>query len=164
MEVKRDLTLEEKLEIIRRNENGKEELLSILIDLQNASPEGYIDQETAALVAKEVGMTETKIYEVITFYAMLKTKPQAKYVMKICNSSPCHFSKVEFITETLEKLLGVSIGEDTPDGMFAYHFIPCVGACDIGPVIKIKDTVYGNLDEQKIQQLVEDLKQGLRDQ
>lgn len=159
--MKKDLSVEEKLAIIRKNGTGTEHLLTILLDLQGASSEGYIDQETAKLVAKEVGMTETKLYEVLTFYAMLKTKPQAKHVLKICNSSPCHFSKVEFITETLEEILGVKAGENTSDGMFAYHFIPCVGACDIGPVIKIKDTLHGNLDKAKIVQLIEELRQGI---
>lgn len=152
------LTFEEKMEIIKKYKRNKEDILSILTDLQFASPGGYIDEDTAALVAKELGMTETRVYEVISYYAMLKDKPQAKYVFKICNSSPCHFSKSEMVAAALEKKLGVPIGEPTKDGMFAYHYIPCVGACDIGPVIKIKDTVFGNLNESKIHSLVEDLK------
>lgn len=156
--MKQSLTLEEKMEIIRKYKRNKEDILSILTDLQFASPSGYLDEDTAALVAEELGMTKTRVYEVISYYAMLKDKPQAKYVLKICNSSPCHFSKSKMVVEALEKKLGVSIGETTEDGMFAYHYIPCVGACDIGPVIKIKDTVFGNLNESKVQSLIEDLK------
>ena len=159
-----ELTLEEKLEIIERNGSSKEDVLSILIDLQHADPKGYIDEETATLVGEKVGLTLTKVYEIMTFYAMLKTKPQAKYVLKICNSSPCLFSGVSGVTDTLKELLGVDVGVTTEDNLFAYHYIPCCGACDIGPVIKIKDTVYGDLNEDKIKQLIDDLKQGLRDQ
>ncbi|HBE85069.1 MAG TPA: formate dehydrogenase, partial [Lachnoclostridium sp.] len=39
-------------------------------------------------------------------------------------------------------------------------YIPCVGACDIGPVIKIKDTVFGNLSDEKISALIDDLRRG----
>ncbi|MFT4106950.1 MAG: NAD(P)H-dependent oxidoreductase subunit E [Lacrimispora sp.] len=149
---------EEKLRIIRQDRKEQENILEILIDLQFASEGGYIDQETAALVAKELHMTETRVYEIVSYYAMLKDKPQAKYVLKICNSSPCHFSRSEEVALSLEKKLGVPMGKTTDDGLFAYHYIPCVGACDIGPVIKIKDTVFGNLSDEKVSSLIDDLR------
>ncbi|WP_420743866.1 NAD(P)H-dependent oxidoreductase subunit E, partial [Pseudomonas aeruginosa] len=60
-------------------------MLNILIELQFASEEGYIDQETAQLVAEHLHLTEARVYEIVSFYAILKTEPQAKYVLKICN-------------------------------------------------------------------------------
>lgn len=150
----------EKLEIIHQNGGGEENILEILIDLQFASEEGYIDGETAALVAQELHITETRVYEIVSYYAMLKEKPQAKFVLKVCNSSPCHFSRSEEVVLSLEKKLGVPIGKTTDDGLFAYHYIPCVGACEIGPVVKIKDTVFGNLDYDKISSLIDNLRNG----
>ena len=38
-----------------------------------------------------------------------------------------------------------------------YHSIPCIGAGDLGPVIKIKDTVFSQLTEEKIYQLIQHL-------
>ena len=95
---------------------------------------------------------------------MLKTEPKARFVLKVCNSTPCHFSRSEEIAGILEEELGVRPGESTEDGMFAYHYIPCVGCCDIGPVIKVKDTVYGNLDRETIRCLLADLRSGKRNQ
>ena len=73
---------------------------------------------------------------------MLKTEPKARYVLKVCNSTPCHFSRSEEIAQILKEELGVGIGETTEDGVFAYHYIPCVGACDIGPVSYTHLDVY----------------------
>ncbi len=101
---------EEKLRIIRQDGAKQENILEILIDLQFASEEGCIDKETAAMVAEELHMTETRVYEIVSYYAMLKDKPQAKYVLKICNSSPCHFSRSEEVCLSLEKKLGVPMG------------------------------------------------------
>lgn len=153
------LPKEKVLEIIGRRD--REDVLGILIDLQFASPEKCIDQTTADIVAKELGMTETRIFELLSYYAMLKVKPQAQYVLKVCNSSPCHFNDSDWVVDVLKQKLGVQIGENTDDDMFAFHFIPCVGACDIGPVIKIKDTVFGNLTDEKIGKLLDDLRTGL---
>lgn len=154
-------TKEQKLDIIRKNMAiEKNNILRILLDLQYASEEGYIDQETSNLVAKEMGMTQTRVFEIISYYAMLKSKPQAKFVLKICNSSPCYFSGADKIAAVLEKKLGVPLAKETEDGLFCYHYIPCAGACDIGPIIKIKDTVFGNLTDEKIEKLVDDLRDG----
>lgn len=159
-----DLTTEEKRSIIHANGGDKEHLLAILHELQNASGYNYIDKDTAALVAEEVGLAPARVYEIITFYAMLKSEPKAQFVLKVCNSSPCHFSHSREIAGMLEEELGVKMGETTADGVFAFHYIPCVGACDIGPVIKVKDTVYGNLNRDKIRCLLADLKSGKRSQ
>lgn len=154
------VTVEKIKECIQKSGGQRENILEILLTLQGASNKGYIDQETAQIVAQELKMTETRVYEIIRYYAMLQDKPQAKYVLEICNSSPCRFSKSEQIAELLAQKFGVKIGETTKDGIFTFHYTPCVGACDIGPVIKIKDTVVGNLTEEKVEKLLDDLRLG----
>lgn len=149
---------DQKIAIIHKNGGRKENMLAILLELQSVSPEGYIDPQTAALVARELGMTATRVYEIASYYAMLKVKPQAKYVLEVCNSSPCHFSKSDAILHIVERELDVRIGNATDDGMFAVHYTPCVGVCDIGPVIKVGDTVFGNLDEEKIKSIIGQLR------
>lgn len=157
-------SLKEKISIIEKYNSDKEQILSILFELQGKSKRNYIDKETADLVAEKVGLPKSRVYEIITYYAMLKAKPNAKYVLKICNSTPCHFSKSEEIVKILEEELMIRMNETTEDGLFSYHYIPCCGACDIGPVIKVKDTVYGNLNREKIRELLKDFREGKRDQ
>lgn len=159
--MKTALTDDAKRNIIIENGGKKENILGILLDLQYASPEGYIDRDTASFVGNALGMTETRVYEIASYYAMIQVKPQAAYVLEVCNSSPCYFSKSEEIMDILKRELKVNIGEATPDGMFMLHYTPCVGACDIGPVIKIRDRVYGNLNEEKVVQIIKDLRAGL---
>jgi NADH-quinone oxidoreductase subunit E len=158
------LTNAEKLTIIMENGGRQENILNILLALQNVSDEGYIDRDTAAFVAKELSMTETRVYEIASFYSMISTKPQAKYVLEVCNSTPCYYTKSDDVVEWLGNELGVGLGEATEDGMFCYNYTPCVGACDIGPVIKVKDTVYGNLTMDKVKALISDFREGKRDQ
>lgn len=151
------LSLIEKEAIILENDADPQRILNILIELQFASEEGYIDQETAQLVAEHLHLTEARVYEIVSFYAILKTEPQAKYVLKICNSTPCHYTGGAMVAEVLETILEVPENQPTPDGLFMYHSIPCIGACDLGLVIKIKDTVFSQLTEEKIYQLIQHL-------
>ena len=157
-----ELSKEEKIALIKYNGGTKEDILNILLELQKASPKGCIDNETAQLVADYLHMSYAEICQVISFYDMLESEPQAKFVLKICTSTPCYFSKSTDVAAFLQKELGVGPGEITKDGIFSYHFIPCVGACDIGPVIVVKDAVYGNLSAQFIRNLLGDLRSGKR--
>ena len=157
-----ELTKEETVAFIKLNGGKKEDILNILLELQKASPKGYISFETAQIVADYLQMTYAEIYQIISFYDMLETKPQAKFVFKICTSTPCYFSKSMEIATFFKTELGIEAGESTKDGMFSYHFIPCVGACDTGPVIVLKDAVYGNLTWEFLHELISDLRSGKR--
>lgn len=154
------LSLSEKEAIILENDSDPQRILNMLIAIQYASEEGYIDEETAKLVADRLHLSQARVYEILSFYAILKTEPQARYVLKICNSTPCLFTGGDRLAELLEMILEVPEGQPTPDGLFMYHSIPCIGACDQGPVIKIKDTVFGKLTEAKVSQLIDDLQSG----
>lgn len=155
-----DLAQDRKMEIIEHYHRNPEQVLNILVDMQFESRDGYIDQETARLVANELGVTETRIFEEISFYSILKDKPQARYVLKICDSVPCHFTDGSVVRDSLKELLGVDEYELTPDGQFMFHGVPCMGVCEQAPVIKIKDQVFANLDYGKIKTLIEDLRAG----
>ena len=39
--------------------------------------------------------------------------------------------------------------------MFTLQYSSCFGACDIAPAVKIGGKVYGNLNEQKVKEIVD---------
>ncbi|MBQ9970023.1 MAG: NAD(P)H-dependent oxidoreductase subunit E [Oscillospiraceae bacterium] len=149
---------EQILAIVEENGACKENLLYILLKLQDLSPQNYIDERTANLVAERVGLSRVQMYDILTFYAMLKTKPRGKYIIEVCNSSPCYASKADRVTAILEKELGIKVGETTPDGMFTVSYMPCNGYCEIGPVIRVQGRTHGNLTEEKIKEIIDGLR------
>ena len=149
---------EQILAIVEENGACKENLLYILLKLQDLSPQNYIDERTANLGAERVGLSRVQMYDILTFYAMLKTKPRGKYITEVCNSSPCYASKADRVTAILEKELGIKVGETTPDGMFTVSYMPCNGYCEIGPVIRVQGRTHGNLTEEKIKEIIDGLR------
>ena len=154
------LSRAEKLEIIRSRPGGKDRLLSVLLDLQAAEPSHSIDEETAALVGEELGIAPARVYDAVSFYAMLSDAPQARFTVEVCESAPCHFSHAERAADLAERVLGVKVGEDTPDGLFALRAAPCFGACDRAPAVKIGERVYGPLDEAGLRAVLAQCKEG----
>jgi NADH-quinone oxidoreductase subunit E len=56
------------------------------------------------------------------------------------------------------------MGETTADGRLSLHYTSCVGACDIGPVAKIGDDVFGNLTAGIVKKLVKCCLEGKSEQ
>lgn len=144
--------------LIAKFGTSSDRLLTVLLSLQRRSRYNYISESVAQVVADAFGMTEAKLYEVLTFYDMLSTKPSARFILEICNSTPCHYEGSGRVAAILEQELHVPIETITDDGMFLYRYCPCMGACDIGPVVRVKDNVYGYLNEARIKRLLEGLR------
>ena len=143
----------------RRMCGDKEHLLSILIEIQRECRRNYINEASAKVVAEKLDIPLVQLYDILTFYAMLETKPRGRYIIEVCNNAPCYISKSHVMAKFLRKELGINFGETTPDGMFSLQYMPCVGACNIGPVIKIGDKVYGHLNEDRIRKILEELRE-----
>ncbi len=158
------MTREQVKHVVAENGGRKENILAMLLDCQYASEQNFVDRETAGHIAQELELSETRVFELLSYYAMLNTTPKAKHILQVCHSSPCHFSGENWVLETLQKKLGVKVGEATADGLFLIEHTPCVGACDIGPVIKVRDRVFGSLDETAIDALLDGLRAGSLEQ
>lgn len=153
-----EMSTEEKRAVIRKSGANTEHLLSVLLELQSLSRQSYIDEDTAAVVADEMGLSLAHVHDVITFYAMLSSAPRGRHVLEVCTSASCYVSKGQRVVDWLSAELGIGLGETTADGLFTLTTTPCVGACDIGPVIKVGDEVYGDLDQEKVRQLLAGLR------
>ncbi len=111
-------------------------------------------EQWAKIVAEELQLPLTHVFDVLNFYAMFSVKPRGRHVVEICRSAPCYVSKAQKAAALFEKELGIKMGETTPDKLFTLLYTSCVGACDIGPVAKIGDEVYGSLSADKVREII----------
>jgi NADH-quinone oxidoreductase subunit E len=150
-----ELTEEKVLKITEAYGSDSQQLIAVLLDIQAASGRNYVDRKWASLVSKVLNVSLSEIHDVLTFYAMFSSKPRGEYVIEICRSAPCHFTKADEVVKWFEKAAGIKMGETTADGRLSLFRTNCVGACEVGPVAKIGDEVFGNLTEEKAVSLVE---------
>jgi NADH-quinone oxidoreductase subunit E len=155
-----DLKKDQILKIMEGYGNDPQQLIAVLLDIQSASGRNYVERKWAELASAVLGVPLSKIYEVLTFYAMFSTRPRGEYVIEICQSTPCHFTKAEDVVGWFEAAAGIKIGETTADGKLSLFRTSCVGTCDIGPVAKIGDDVFGNLTEEKTRTIVKCCREG----
>lgn len=54
------------------------------------------------------------------------------------------------ITEHLHKKFGTQPNEITPDGMWSYEEVECLGSCGTAPMCEINDHYFENLTVEKL--------------
>lgn len=102
----------------------------------------YIPKQAVAEAAKVFGVSEAQAYGVATFYSYLSTETRGKYIIRVCESAPCHIAGADQVVKAIEKELGIRVGETTPDGKFTFELTECIGQCQETPVITINSVPY----------------------
>ncbi len=157
LSIKKALTESEKqnvITIIDKNGRSTDKLLNVLLEIQQSLAEKYIGEEVANIVADEMNMKLVDVYDVLTFYEMLSTAPSATYKVELCKCAPCYINDSESIQSIVEEELGIKVGEHTEDNLFELEHTQCVGACYMGPIMKIGETIYGHLTKEVVTEII----------
>ena len=136
----------------------KDNLIYILHEIQDTHPQHYISTEAVHEISEYLKLPENHIYGVLTFYSMYSTTPRGKNIIRLCESPPCYIKGSTNILRKLKTLLDVEIGETTKDGKFTLELCACLGVCGNAPVMMINDNVYGDLSEDKVEDIIEKIR------
>jgi NADH-quinone oxidoreductase E subunit len=139
-------------EVIREHPQSRENLISILQDVQGV--EGYLSRESINRIAEYLHLPPSKVFGVATFYNQFKLNKPGKIQIQVCRGTACHVKGSLKLLDSLKLLLGVEPGETTQDGLFTLDTVACVGGCSIAPVITANGRFYGRLDKKKLEDLI----------
>ncbi len=122
---------------------------------------GYVPEGGVDLLMAKLDISRARVYEVLTFYTMFRTEPQADYTLQVCHNISCHIMGARPLIAHLEKRLGIRLGETTPDNMFALEGVECLGACGLGPCLQLGKHLYEHLTNEKVDEILESLRKGV---
>jgi len=145
--------------IAERYREEPHQLMRILLDIQKVASNA-IPREVAVVVSRVTGIPEAELYSFISFYAMISPKARGKYVIRMCESAPCHVTGAVAVMEAITKTLGLSPGETSADGRFTLEYCQCLGVCESSPAILVNDVVYKDLTPGRAATLMEDYMRG----
>ena len=131
------------------------ELINILHEAQHL--QGYLPEEMQRLIAHKLNIPVSKVYGVVTFYTFFTMTPKGKYPISVCMGTACYVRGSEKLLEEFKRVLGIEVGETTPDGKFSLDCLRCVGACGLAPVVIIGEKVYRRLQSVDVKKIIEDL-------
>ena len=145
-------------EIIERYPVGKQK--SALLPLLHLAQEqfGWVSAPVMDYIAEILNIEPIEVYEVTTFYSMFHLEPVGKHVIEYCRTGPCCTMGGEEVYDHLKNKLGIKANETTTDGLFTIKEVECLAACGWGPCFQIKEQFYMHLDNEKVDEIIEELR------
>ena len=127
--------------------------LTVLQDLQRNL--GYIPRESLVIAAEYLGCSVAALYSMATFYKALSLEPKGLYVIRLCDGTACHIRGSVTLIDGVCRILGISPGECTNDGVFSLEMVNCLGACAMAPIMMVNDDIYGQMTTEKLPEVFE---------
>jgi NADH-quinone oxidoreductase subunit E len=145
-------------QIIVQYPGSRSALLPLLHLVQ--SEEGYVSEDGIEYCAAKLGLTQTDVTGVVSFYTMYKRRPVGEYHVGVCTNTVCGVLGGNQILAELHEHLGVDDDETTPDGRVSLEHLECNAACTYAPVMMVNWEFFDNMTPDSARQLTDDLRAG----
>ncbi|HKL67909.1 MAG TPA: NADH-quinone oxidoreductase subunit NuoE, partial [Bacteroidales bacterium] len=140
--------------IINRYRNTPGNLIPVLHEVQDLV--GYLPFDVQDYVARELGISLSKVYGVVTFYSFFSIMPKGDHTIGVCMGTACYVKGAEDIVAKVKNELRVDeVGDTSDDKRFTLTITRCLGTCSMAPVMMIDDKVYGKLTPESIPEILE---------
>ena len=116
-----------------------------------------VSPEAMIAISKKLDDSPAYVQSVMSFYTMYHTEKVGRYMILFCINISCQLNGCDKLLEHTARKLNIKVGETTSDEKFTLHREECLAACTEAPMMRVNDTYYGNLTEQRINQILESL-------
>ena len=140
-------------EIILKHKDTPGALIPILHEAQNIY--GYLPPEVLHEIAKGLNKPEAEVYGVATFYSQFSLQKKGKYRINVCLGTACYVKGAQDILDKFKLRLMIDVGECTDDGLFSLEACRCIGACGLAPVVTINGDVYGRMNPDMVDEILD---------
>jgi len=119
---------------------------------------GWLSKDAIEWTARKLELQPINIYELVTFYPMLRQRPFGKYHLKVCRTLSCALGGSHELHNHLCDTLGLDVHahgpQHTPDGKFTVEFVECLAGCGTAPVMMCNDDFYEGVSDAKAEEIV----------
>jgi NADH-quinone oxidoreductase subunit E len=145
-------------EILASYRGDRSELVPILQEVQDNL--GYLPEKAMLDIARFIGVPESHVYSVASFYAQFRLLPLGKKRVTICRGTACHIRGAPRILGKIEGIIRLKEGETSDDLEYTLESVACIGCCALAPCIKINTDVHGEMTTEKVKELFPASKEG----
>lgn len=147
-------------ELIKKYPEGREAAAVIpLLWRAQEQHDQWLPEPAIRAVADLLGMPYIRVYEVATFYTMFNLSPVGRYHVQLCGTTPCMLRGAEELKKVCKRVIGEE-GKVTPEGVFSWVEVECLGACVNAPMAQINKDYYEDLTPESFEAVLEGLRRG----
>lgn len=136
------------IEECRAKRHPESYLIAVLHKVQDHV--GYLGREHMDAVSTLMQIPSAKVTGVASFYHFFNFTPRGKHRISVCMGTACFVKGAGRVLDRLKELLGVDIGQTTPDRLFSIDIARCVGACALAPVLIVDEKVYAEVKPDQV--------------
>jgi NADH:ubiquinone oxidoreductase subunit E len=116
---------------------------------------GYVKEKEARILAGYFSISESKIFETMTFYDDIKTKKPPQILIQVCSSTNCTVNNNFKIIKEIEKKFKIRSGDDNSEKI-KLEEISCLGRCAEGPIMVVNGKVYEKVNSSMVHSILEE--------
>lgn len=131
----------------------RDALIPLLQEVQRE--QGFISRDAVVQIGRHLGLPASKIYGVATFYNQFRFEPLGKYHVQVCRGTACHVKGSAAVLDSICKLLKLTPGQSTRDGLFSVEVVACIGACGLAPVIAVNGEFHAAVTTKDLPKLLQ---------
>ena len=144
--------------IIQNYPIGKQQsAVMALLYLAQKQNDNWIPLSAMKYIAKFLEMPYIKVYEVATFYSMYNLSPVGKYFFQICTTTPCMIRGAYKLVDVCKRKISEKENNLSDNGECSWVEVECLGACVNAPMIQINDDYFEDLDDKKIEKIIDQI-------
>ncbi len=127
------------VELVRRHhEQGAPTALDVLKEAMDQR--GEITDDDRRVAAERSGLPEAAVHGVSTFYDDLLV-PRGQRHVRVCTGTACFAATGDAHVDTVERALGLSLGERAEDRSTSLAETVCLGYCHASPAVRDGDVI-----------------------
>ena len=140
-------------------EDKQQSAVMALLYIAQKQNNNWIPLSAMKYIAKLLKMPYIKVYEVATFYSMYNLAPVGKHFIQVCTTTPCMIRGAYKLVDVCKNKISENESEISNDGKLSWMEVECLGACVNAPMMQINDDYFEDLDEKKLEKIIESIKQ-----
>ncbi len=144
---------------ISQHGSGRDAVIPVLSEVNQAF--GYIPADAFGKIRRSINtpdegvfLADSHLFATASFYQMFSLKPMGKHIIRFCRSAPCHVTGGRQVFDMLQDILGIPLGETTPDQEWSLVETSCLGLCSVGPAIVIDEDLYGFVTPDRLPEIL----------
>lgn len=142
-------------DIIARHDSRPELLVQILHEFLEHFD--WIPEEAIRQLAEELNLSRADVHGVVSFYHDFRTTPPGRRVIKICQAEACQAMGSSELVAHAESVLDMKMHESSED--LTLEPVYCLGNCACSPSVMVDGAIYGRVDHERFQDLVDTTKE-----
>ena len=140
--------------ILGRVRTSPPNILSALQAVQ--ADRGWVDPKSVPEIAASLGVTDSDVAGVLSFYHDFRKEPPGRHVIRFCLGDSCVATRCDKPLKALTEKLKCGVGETTRDRRFTLEKVYCLGNCALSPSMMIDGNIYGRFTPRKVTDLLKE--------